>query len=128
MLSVSGSDHDIVLFDWDSSYVDSEYNRGVVARYSDRVRSEPARRILLIGRASPPGSNAHNMQLSAERARAVKDRFVVRGVSEDRIAPLWLGEEPPQLESWTAERYGFGPLMRKLGPDPFNQSVVVVIY
>lgn len=128
VLSVSGSDHDIVLFDWDSSYVESEYNQGVVARYTDRARRERARRILLIGRASPPGSSVHNMQLSAERVLALKDRFIERGVEEARIATLWLGEEPPQLEAWMAERYGFGPLMREVGTDPFNQSVVVVIY
>jgi outer membrane protein OmpA-like peptidoglycan-associated protein len=128
VLSVSGSDHDIVLFDWDSSYIENEYNRGVVARFTDRARRETARRILLIGRASPPGGSVHNMQLSAERVLALKDRFVERGVAETRIATLWLGEEPPQLEAWMAKRYGFGGLLLEVGPDPFNQSVVVVIY
>ena len=44
------------------------------------------RKVILVGRADPRGSDAYNIKLGAARAQSIKDFLVSAGLSADRIA------------------------------------------
>jgi len=46
------------------------------------------RKVALVGRADPRGSDAYNMQLGMRRADAIRDFLVQEGLSPDRIVSL----------------------------------------
>ena len=58
------------------------------------VNSEPLARakLLLVGHASPPGTDKYNDKLGKTRAEAVRDYLVEHGVAKDRIVLQSLGE------------------------------------
>jgi outer membrane protein OmpA-like peptidoglycan-associated protein len=67
----------------------------IVAKYSDdRVRIE--------GHTDSTGSDAYNQKLSEERASAVKQVLMGRGVQEAQITALGLGESKPVADNATA--------------------------
>jgi len=128
VLSVSRLPHSIVGFELDSAEVAGRFDRGLLAEVAERMGSQPDAKILLVGRASRIGDLRYNRRLSAQRALAVKDRLVARGVPEARIETLWLGWEPPQISESVAAEYGFEDLYRSEGTHRINQSVVLVVY
>ena len=67
----------------------------IIAKYSDdRVRIE--------GHTDSSGSTRHNEELSQRRAQAVKTVLLGRGVQEQQITALGVGETRPAAENSTA--------------------------
>lgn len=68
----------------------------IVAKYADdRVRIE--------GHTDSTGSDAHNQKLSEERAAAVKQLLLSRGVQEAQVTAMGMGEGRPIADNSTPE-------------------------
>jgi outer membrane protein OmpA-like peptidoglycan-associated protein len=128
VLSVARNPHGIVLFDLDSSSVDTRYRNGALSNVVTQLGKDPARRVALIGRASLLGDLRYNRRLSAQRALAVRDRLIDLGIEPARLETMWFGWEPPQLSAWVADQYGMRDLFERVGELHINQSVVAVVY
>jgi outer membrane protein OmpA-like peptidoglycan-associated protein len=128
VLSVARKPHGIVLFDLDSSALDTRYEDGALSNLVTQLGKDPARRVALIGRASRLGDLRYNRRLSARRALAVRDRLIDLGVEAARLETMWFGWEPPQLSAWVADQYGMRGLYDRVGELRINQSVVAVVY
>lgn len=127
-LAVSKRTHGLVLFALDSDRVDPRYDAGILEQLEQQLKSDPARHVLLIGRASFVGDLLYNRRLSAKRALAVKDRLVAQGTRRDQVETLWLGWEPPQITPDIAQRYGLREQYQEEGSQRMNQSVVAVLH
>jgi outer membrane protein OmpA-like peptidoglycan-associated protein len=67
------------------------------------LKEHPDARIAVEGYTDAIGAPEANETLSRQRAEAVKDAMVVRGVAADRIATRGLGQEQPRGSNETAE-------------------------
>ncbi len=56
------------------------------------IRSNPERRVTLVGKASSIGADYYNMALSQQRAETVRNALIAAGVPASRIEVLWVGE------------------------------------
>jgi outer membrane protein OmpA-like peptidoglycan-associated protein len=70
---------------------------------ADTLRRYPETDILVKGHTDATGDEAFNLRLSEDRASAVKDYLVARGVAEYRIDAIGLGEAMPLATNRTAE-------------------------
>jgi outer membrane protein OmpA-like peptidoglycan-associated protein len=91
-----------ILFDVDSAVLKPEAVEqltkvgDVLAKYSDdRVRIE--------GHTDSQGTTKHNEELSVRRANAVKTVLVGRGVQEQQITALGMGESKPVADNATKD-------------------------
>jgi outer membrane protein OmpA-like peptidoglycan-associated protein len=127
--AVSSLPHGLVFFGFDSDRIDPD-GSAAIDDFVARLRKEPERRILLIGRASHLGSAgpAYNRSLSARRTRIVSESLRYRGIPSDSIQALSIGYEEPQLTKTTADMYGVSEHFRRLGASGINQSVIMVLY
>ncbi len=88
-----------------------EYNSSVLRtssyptldKVSSMLRSDKAKSIQLDGHASAEGTDAYNMQLSIDRANAVKTYLVNSGVDAKRISVKGHGESRPIASNATEE-------------------------
>jgi outer membrane protein OmpA-like peptidoglycan-associated protein len=67
------------------------------------LRTEPGGIVVIEGHTDGVGDPAANQRLSLERAEAVRDQLVARGVSSERMAVLGRGEDLPVASDETAE-------------------------
>jgi peptidoglycan-associated lipoprotein len=72
-------------FDKATTYVDDKAELLALASCLNKPGMEN-RRVLLVGRADPRGSDAYNMALGERRAKSIMDVLVASGLSADRIA------------------------------------------
>lgn len=128
VLSVARLPHGIVGFGLDSADVDAGFASGILADVAERLDARPEDKVLLIGRASKIGDLRYNRRLSGQRALAVRDALVAKGVAGNRIEALWLGWEPPQIDQRVAKEYGLEDTWRSQGAQRINQSVILVTY
>ena len=64
-------------------------------KVADLMQQYPASRVRLTGRADATGSSDYNYLLSGQRASAVADYLVMRGVERSRIRLECMGEDAP---------------------------------
>lgn len=84
----------LVLFDWDKSVITPEGMR-VIDDAMSRLQGD-SYSVRLIGHTDTSGTSEYNMALSEERAEAVKQVLVARGVSPSAISTSWVGESGVQ--------------------------------
>lgn len=77
--------------------------RSVLDTFADGLKRNPAARVTIIGHTDSTGSDAINMPLSINRAAAVRDYLVTRGVAIGRIAIDGRGAREPIASNDTAE-------------------------
>jgi outer membrane protein OmpA-like peptidoglycan-associated protein len=83
-----------VLFDTGSSLIKpGGYDE--IARIAEILNRYPQTRVTIEGHTDSVGSESANMKLSEERARAVGETLVARGVDPGRITTVGLGESRP---------------------------------
>ncbi len=99
-----------MLFDLDSSSVDTRYRDGALSNLVTQLGKDSTRKVALIGRASRLGDLRYNRRLPAQRALAVRDRLIDLGVEPVRLETMWFGWEPPHLGAWVADQYGMRDL------------------
>jgi OOP family OmpA-OmpF porin len=85
-----------VYFDFDKFYLTPEAHK-IVASVADRLRSDPALRLALVGKADRAGTDAYNMRLSERRADTVRAELTKDGVAANHIAVSWDGERNPPV-------------------------------
>jgi outer membrane protein OmpA-like peptidoglycan-associated protein len=83
-----------VLFDTGSSLI-KQGGYDEIARIADILNRYPQTRITIEGHTDNTGSESRNMRLSEERARAVSEALVARGVDPGRVTTGGLGETRP---------------------------------
>jgi outer membrane protein OmpA-like peptidoglycan-associated protein len=66
------------------------------------MNENPTLRVRIEGHTDNAGNDDKNMQLSEDRANAVKDYLVSKGISEDRITAEGFGETTPIADNGTA--------------------------
>jgi outer membrane protein OmpA-like peptidoglycan-associated protein len=67
------------------------------------LKEYPKTDILIEGHTDSVGSESYNLTLSKNRAQAVTNYLVEKGVSKDRLATAWFGESQPKFDNSTAE-------------------------
>ena len=63
----------------------SDETRAALAEVAERAKSDPSRRLLVIGHAAPGGSGEANALLARLRARVVGDTLLAAGLPANRI-------------------------------------------
>ena len=93
-----------VLFDTDSSTIKpGAYSSGEIDRVAQILNNYPDTTIKVIGYTDSTGSDSYNQQLSEQRANAVKNALVVKGVNASRMTALGMGKANPVADNSTPE-------------------------
>jgi outer membrane protein OmpA-like peptidoglycan-associated protein len=72
-------------------------------RLANILEEYPKMRIRIIGHTDSVGSKSYNQKLSEDRAKAVADYLIKKGVAEDRLEYLGAGESMPIATNSTEE-------------------------
>ena len=91
-----------ILFDTDS-YALRSASRSTLTELAENFRQYPDNRIIVEGHTDSTGSDAHNQQLSENRAASVADYLIDQGVSSSKIIVYGFGEARPKTSNDTAE-------------------------
>ena len=91
-----------ILFDTDS-YALRSASRSTLGELASNFQQYPDNRIIVEGHTDSTGSDAHNQQLSENRAASVADYLIDRGVASSKIVVYGFGEARPKTSNDTAE-------------------------
>jgi outer membrane protein OmpA-like peptidoglycan-associated protein len=91
-----------ILFDTDS-YALRGTSRNTLNDLATNFRQYPDNRIIVEGHTDSTGSDAHNQQLSENRAAAVADYLIDQGVASSKIVVYGFGEARAKTTNETAE-------------------------
>ena len=91
-----------IKFGSDTAYIEPE-SAGVLELVAERLRENPDLRVRIEGYTDERASEAHNLELSQERAEAVKRILVGLGIAEGRLDTVGLGEADPIAPNDTPE-------------------------
>lgn len=67
------------------------------------IKGNPDSNITVEGHTDSQGQAKYNQELGEKRAKAVRDQLVSRGVAQDRIKSVGVGQERPIADNKTAE-------------------------
>jgi outer membrane protein OmpA-like peptidoglycan-associated protein len=90
-----------IAFAWDSSLLD-QTSRPLLDEVARALNDNPNFRVQVDGHASSEGGDAHNQKLSEERASAVLEYLVARGVAKDRLVSKGFSSSVPAGTNSTA--------------------------
>lgn len=91
-----------IKFGSDTAYIEPA-SAGVLELVAQRLRENPEIRVRIEGYTDERASEAHNLELSQERAEAVKRILVGFGIAEDRLDTVGHGESNPVASNDTVE-------------------------
>jgi peptidoglycan-associated lipoprotein len=92
-----------LLFDTDSAQLKADADTKLKS-LADWAACNTKGALILEGHADPRGTQAYNMELSAKRAAAVREKLVSMGVRGDRIVISVYGENGPRGPDLQADR------------------------
>lgn len=118
---------ELVMFDYASDVLRGGYV-ATIRQIKTLLDEDPGLQIALIGRASIPGGPVPNFTLSAKRITSVWHRLAKAGVPVDRIVAIPIGEDEPHIDLQLAIDYGLDGDFAKIGQQPLNQSVYMVVF
>ncbi len=84
----------VIYFDFDSSEVRPQ-DQELVGRHAMQLSDNSAYSVRLEGHADERGSREYNIGLGERRAQAVRQMFMIQGVSASQIQTVSFGEERP---------------------------------
>jgi outer membrane protein OmpA-like peptidoglycan-associated protein/tetratricopeptide (TPR) repeat protein len=93
---------DDILFDTDS-YVLSGDSKFILDQFVKFLNENPGVKVTIQGHTDDQGDNERNKTLSQNRAKAVMDYIVSKGVSADRLKSEGYGETKPKVPNTSAE-------------------------
>lgn len=67
------------------------------------LKEYPDTNILVEGHTDSQGSDVYNLTLSKNRAQAVTNYLVTKGIQKNRLDTKWYGEAQPKYDNSTAE-------------------------
>lgn len=91
-----------VLFDTGETSM-AEQAKSNLADVVELLQSEPNKRVRIEGHTDSTGAQAVNLRISQQRADAVADELIARGVSAERIEAVGMGPDFPIASNDTAE-------------------------
>jgi OOP family OmpA-OmpF porin len=91
-----------VKFGSDTAYIEP-VSAGVLELVAERLRENPEVRVRIEGYTDERASDAYNLELSRERAEAVKRILVGFGIAPERLDAVGLGESNPVASNDTPE-------------------------
>jgi len=89
-----------IQFEFDSGILKTE-SYPILDKAAVEMKKDPSTTFILKGYASAEGSDEHNMQLSVDRANAVKTYLVNTGVSGASLSTKGFGEANPVADNST---------------------------
>lgn len=89
-----------IQFEFDSGILKTE-SYPILDKAAAEMKKDPSVTFILKGYASAEGSDAHNMQLSVDRANSVKAYLVNTGVSAANLSTKGFGESNPVADNST---------------------------
>jgi len=92
-----------VYFDYDSSAL-GPFNRGILDQNAKVFKEYPNLKAILLGYASPEGTDEYNLALSERRGIAVRDYLVKAGIPEEILVVKPMGELDAVQASWPFAR------------------------
>jgi peptidoglycan-associated lipoprotein len=84
-----------IYFDFDQFVIKDEF-RPLVEAHAKFLVANPTMKILIQGNADERGSREYNLALGQKRAEALKKMLMLRGVKEEQVEAVSLGEEKPR--------------------------------
>lgn len=84
----------VVYFDFDL-YDISDLASGILDELAAEMKADAALNVLVIGHTDSKGSEEYNLRLSLDRAEAVKEYLVGKGIGAGRIATQGVGADEP---------------------------------
>jgi OOP family OmpA-OmpF porin len=91
-----------IKFGSDTAYIEP-VSAGVLELVAQRLKENPEIRVRIEGYTDERASEAHNLELSQERAEAVKRILVGFGIAADRLETVGYGEANPVASNDTPE-------------------------
>lgn len=86
-----------IYFDYEKSEIKKE-SFPYLDRLSEYLKNNPTLKLQIIGHTDLHGSEAYNLELSKERAVAVENYLVKKGVGENRLNSLGAGKSQPVID------------------------------
>ena len=99
---------EITYFDFDSAELSAE-TRKVLDKAVDKFSKNPSARVVVSGHEDERGTRDYNLALGHQRASAVADYMVAKGIDGLRIKKVSFGKEKPLVkgsneEAWSRNR------------------------
>jgi outer membrane protein OmpA-like peptidoglycan-associated protein len=95
---------DLHFSQWQSGFLPQEY--AVISEIVSMLKSNPAKKIVIVGHADNGGEYSRKMDISQKRAEAVKKYLVNAGISADKIETMFVGDlEPKYLNNTATGKY-----------------------
>lgn len=91
-----------VYFDTEKYNINSK-SQETLNKLADIFREYPNSNILVEGHTDNTGSESYNLTLSKNRAQAVTNYLLAKGLSSERFDTKWYGELQPKYDNSTAE-------------------------
>ena len=91
-----------IKFGSDTAYIEP-VSAGVLELVAQRLKENPEIRVRIAGYTDERASEAHNLELSQERAESVKRILVGFGIAADRLETVGYGENQPVATNSTPE-------------------------
>ena len=88
-----------VLFDFDKAVLKPEGKTAIDSQVVSRLAQVQKLEVILVtGHTDRLGSDAYNQKLSTQRADAVRDYLVSKGVDKSKIETIGMGEKQPVVQ------------------------------
>jgi outer membrane protein OmpA-like peptidoglycan-associated protein len=91
-----------ILFDTDKSALKAEAQSNL-QKLAASLQNNPETNILIVGHTDNTGSDAHNMDLSIQRAQSVKSYIAAQNVPASRLQTSGKGETEPIADNTTVD-------------------------
>lgn len=92
----------VINFDVDKAVI-PEANKPLLDKAAEIIKSVPNMSLLIMGHTDATADNAHNVALSQERAAAVKEYLVAKGVDASKLMTKGMGEQYPIADNETEQ-------------------------
>ncbi|MDH5544908.1 MAG: OmpA family protein [Gammaproteobacteria bacterium] len=97
-----------IRFEYDSSDISAEF-AALIDEHAAFLSQHADQSLTLVGHADERGSDEYNQSLGQQRADAIREALVARGVRAEQLVTQSLGEKQPKVkasgeEAWKANR------------------------
>lgn len=92
----------VINFELDKAFI-PDVNKPYLDRAAKLITEVPNMELMIIGHTDKQASNAYNMELSQERAEAVKEYLVSKGVDASKLTTKGMGETDPVATNATEQ-------------------------